>query len=545
MKRVLTLLFVACLWLAIGCGGGYKTPLVQTPGTPVVININAADSAGQLDHAWEFIAGSGHAGLYIREGWSDKMLAHLGDVHDNLGIQMVRFHGIFLDEVGIYQGPGNYDFSRSDRVFDGILAAGVKPFLELSFVPREMASGWARGFPLGYKPYISPPESYQEWANMVGALVEHLVERYGIDEVRTWYFEVWNEPNLPFFWSGDMDDYMLLYDLTAAAVKAVDPGLRVGGPSTSQGEWIWDLLEHCRKTGTPVDFITTHVYGTEDTSKQQGQSESAGVSFKINEQGRVFYEQVRQSNKIIQAGEQGPLPLFITEWNSSVVYSYKMFPGFNDHDLPNDAAFMCKAVKDVNGQTAGFSHWTYSDVFEEWGMPGEHWPIKNPTFHGGFGLITVDGIHKPSYHAFTFLHRLGTNMLDTQVIADRQGIDALATLDEGKLGILVWYYLDTMIERETKGPVAQTELNLNNLPRSLMGKKLIAYRIDQDHGNPFAEWIEMGKPKQLPAAQLDQLKSTSDDTLRAPESDSEIDGENLTLSFELPPAGIIFLTTAD
>ncbi len=533
------------LWVGIllllGCGGGYKIPLVSGPGIRVEVKADASRSAGILDHSWETVIGSGNAGLYVREVWGDKILEHLADAHQNLGIQTVRFHGVFGDQVGVFQGPGCYDFSQVDKLYDGIKKAGVKPFIELSFMPKELASGKARGFPLGYKPYISPPKSYEEWGGMIESFTRHLLERYGREEVEGWYFEVWNEPNLSVFWAGDMDAYFQLYEVTVKAIKSVDPALKVGGPASSQAAWIWEFLEHCSGARLPVDFVSTHGYGNEKIHLLIPQAEKAGVKVDRGNSRGFFYDEVRLINEIMARSSFGKLPLYITEWNSSVSYSYQLSAWPNDHDLPNDAAFICKAVKEVNGYTAGFSHWTHSDVFEEWGLPGTRWPVKNGVFHGGFGLITIDGIHKPSYHSFVFLHQMGTNLIETKVNSPGPGIEAMATLDQNQLSVLVWRYLDTAGKGETGGPMATVSLELVDLPESLLGKKMIGYRIDQDHGNPFAEWIKMGKPAKLTPEELSGLKTISDTSIRAKEMDARIDRSDLSLSFALPPAGVVFL----
>jgi len=526
-----------------GCGAGYKIPVVLEPGVKVEIKVDASKSAGALDHSWEAMIGSGNAGLYVREVWGEKILSHLEDAHQNLGIRMVRFHGVFGDQVGIFQGPGEYDFSKVDQLYDGILKTGVKPFIELSFMPEALASQKAYGFPLGYKPNISPPKDYEEWGRMIEAFTRHLVERYGLAEVKQWYFEVWNEPNLPppAFWAGSMNDYFRLYDLTAKAIKSVDPALKVGGPATSQAAWIWEFLEHCSQAKAPVDFITTHGYGNEKTNLLIPQAEKAGAKIDQEKTGGFFYNEVRLINEIMARSSFGKLPLYITEWNSSVAYSYQMNLWPNDHDLPNDAAFMCRAVKEVNGYTDGFSHWTHSDVFEEWGLPGTRWPVKNGAFHGGFGLITIDGIHKPSYHSFVFLHQMGGNLIETRVNSPIPGIEAMAALDQGQLRVLVWYYLDTITKGETRGPLAMVNLQINHLPESLLGKKIIGFRIDQDHGNPFAQWLKMGKPAKLATEEILRLKTISDTSIRASELDHRIESADLSVKFSLPPAGVIFL----
>jgi len=541
------ILVFAIFLLAMSCSAPYRIPAITGAPVPVSIEVDASQKAGTLDHEWEAMTGSGNARLYITPGWSDKTLAHLADVHQNLGIQSVRFHGIFGDMVGIYQGPGKYDFKNLDRIYDSLLAAGVKPFIELSFMPEKLASNKKVGFPLGYRPFISPPKDMDEWGKMIESFTRHLVERYGLAEVKTWYFEVWNEPNLVFFWAGKQDDYFRLYDVTAKAVKAVSPELKVGGPSSSQSNWILDFLEHCKATNAPVDFVSTHGYYNDTPTPLVPQIRKIIPEAEKDITGDKFRDAVDLGDRIIaKAYPAKKLPLLITEWGSNATYSYALSRGTGmptDHDLPNDAPFMFKAIKEANGFTAGFSHWCYSDVFEEWGLPGSHWPVKKAAFHGGFGIITVDGIHKPSYHAFALLHQMGKNLVGTKVNSPNKNIDALATLDSGNLQAAAWYWLDTTGKKETGGPEANVSLKVVDLPTALSGKTLRAYRIDQSHGNTFSEWLKMGSPGNLSADQVQKLKKLSDDTIRVPELDRKIEGSNLTIDFKLPPAGVVFFST--
>ena len=534
---------IGFLLLAISCCAPYRIPETAGPGIQVVVSVDASETAGALDHSWEKITGSGNASLYLREGWGERILTHLADVHENLGVQMVRFHGVFGDMIGVYQGPGQYDFSRADRIYDGILATGVKPFIELSFMPEKLAAGKARGFPLGYRPFISPPKSYEEWGKLVLAFTRHLVERYGLEEVKTWDFEVWNEPNLSVFWSGNMADYFRLYDVSAKAIKSVSPELKVGGPATSQCAWILEFLQHCRAAQVPVDFISTHGYYNDNLSRLLPQVKKAIPEAGKELSNQKFGDAVRLVDKIAVKTYPKPLPLLITEWNSSTAYSYDLLLMPNDHDLPNDAAFMAKAVKEVSGYTAGFSHWTHSDVFEEWGLPGDHWPVKTAAYHGGFGLITIDGIHKPSYQAFAFLRKLGKDLMKTEMKTPNPEIDALATLEADKLAVIAWYYVDIINKHQTGGPTASVTLELKNLPVALLGKTLHGFRIDQDHGNTFPEWLKMGRPGNLTPEQISRLKKISDQTIVAAELDRKIDGSHLTLELALPPAGVVFLIT--
>lgn len=521
---------------------GYRVP-VSAGTRKVEIIADASRSSGVLDHAWEYMSGSGNASLYIRPVWKDKLLDHLVDVRENLGVRTVRFHGIFIDGVGVYQGPGKYDFENVDKIYDSILAAKVKPFIELSFMPEKLASCQTRTFRGGYAPFVCPPRDYEEWGNMVRAFAGHLLDRYGADEVRTWSFEVWNEPNLRGFYDGSKQDYFKLYEVTAKAIKSADPALQVGGPATCSAQplWIWDLKKFCESKGLPLDFVSTHGYSNEFVLMAQMESLKAGLA-PVSAPGQGhFHNLLKLVRTVTDKAPFAKVPLYITEWNSSIAYGYGKNVAVNDHDLPNDAAFMCDACKQANGFTEGFSHWTYSDVFEEMGLPTVN-PLYG-AFHGGFGLITIDGIHKPAYHALKFMHRMGRNLLAVESKDAGSGLDSLITLDGRALNIIAWNYLDTVKKKQYSGPTAEVAVRVVNLPEEMKGKKIKGYRIDWDHGNPFAGWVEMGKPYALTPGQAEELKKQSDQTLRDAALEAVISGPELKMSFKLPPAGVVFLTT--
>ena len=218
--------------------------------------------------------GSGRAILSLRENYRQD----LQTVKQITGFQYVRFHAIFHDEVGVYdedkQGQPVLNFSYVDQIYDGLLANGVRPFVELSFMPNKLAAKpimqafW-------YKPDVAPPKDWAKWDDLITQFTSHLVDRYGIDEVSQWYFEVWNEPNID-FWGGDPKQatYWDLYDHTARAVKAVSPRLRIGGPATAQAAWADAFIQHCASNHVPVDFVSTHVYGNDQAKDVFGTDEN-------------------------------------------------------------------------------------------------------------------------------------------------------------------------------------------------------------------------------------------------------------------------------
>ena len=195
-----------------------------------------------FQHFWEHTVGSGHAPLGLRADWQ----VQLHRCHDELGMRHVRFHGALSSPMGTLiceEEKLLYSFFNLDRIMDFLLSIGMKPFLELSFMPETLASGDTRVF--RYQSNVTPPKDYAEWAALIKKLVGHFAERYGRGEVSQWFFEVWNEPNLKSFWTGSQKDYFELYANTVEAIKSVDGSFQVGGPATAQNEWIEPFLNFC------------------------------------------------------------------------------------------------------------------------------------------------------------------------------------------------------------------------------------------------------------------------------------------------------------
>src|SRR5271166_1548454 len=248
-------LFIPLLFLVCSV-----VPPVQAESASQVIVADASAPSHSFPHFWEKMFGSGRAILSLRESYRQD----LRTVKQITNFQYVRFHAIFHDEVGVYdedaEGHAVYNFSYVDQIYDGLLANGVRPFVELSFMPKKLA---ARDAPhaFWYKQNVAPPKDWNKWSDLITQFTKHLVDRYGIDEVAQWYFEVWNEPNID-FWVGDpkQSTYWQLYDRTARSIKHVSPRLRVGGPATAQAAWADAFIRHCADNNVPVDFLSTHVY---------------------------------------------------------------------------------------------------------------------------------------------------------------------------------------------------------------------------------------------------------------------------------------------
>ncbi|MGH2542642.1 MAG: GH39 family glycosyl hydrolase, partial [Ardenticatenaceae bacterium] len=307
--------------------------------------------------------------------------------------QHVRFHGILSEPMGTlicHAEEFLYSFFNTDQIFDFLLSIGMRPFIELSFMPETLASGSKTVF--NYQSNVTPPKDYEQWATLIRRLVSHWVERYGIAEVSQWFFEVWNEPNLHHFWTGEQEDYFKLYRHTVEAIKGIDASLQVGGPATAQNEWLEPFLEFCAQNDLPADFATTHYYPTDAFGKPGADT----MTQLANAPRDVMQQRATEARRAV-----GDRPLYYTEWNVS------SNPRDPLHDQPFAAAFATHIIMSFADLVQGYSFWTFSDIFEENYFP-------SVPFHGGFGLLNIHGIPKPVYRAFELLHHLGTERLPVE-----------------------------------------------------------------------------------------------------------------------------------
>jgi len=469
--------------------------------SPEVITIDATAPAHPFPHFWEQMFGSGRAILSLRDSYRDD----LRTVKKITDFRYVRFHAIFHDEVGVYdedaQGNPVYNFPYVDQIYDGLLQNGVRPFIELSFMPNKLAAKDVHQA-FWYKPNNSPPKDWSRWEALIQNFAQHLVDRYGIDEVAQWYFEVWNEPNID-FWAGEpkQETYFELYDHAAAAIKRVNSRLRIGGPATAQAAWATPFIEHCAQNHIPVDFVSTHVYGN-DTAQNVFHTDE-----KIPREDMVC----RAAKKVHDEIKSSPfpeLPLIWSEYNASYSTEDKVT------DSVYMAPWMANTIRECDGLTDKMSYWTFSDVFEEQGV------VKQP-FYGGYGLIAVGGIPKPSFAAFEVLHKLGTQRVDLN-----SQFALLTKNADGSLVLAVW----NLVPFEQTG---ESKVVTIRLIHSGKVHRASIRRVDADHGNPMPAYQRMGSPRYPTQDQLKQLRSAA--ALPSPEVQSLKNGE---LTLKLPSEGL-------
>lgn len=500
-----------------------------------VITINTREAGTPFPHFWEKIFGSGRAILSLRQSYRDD----LGTVKSVTDFDAVRFHGIFMDEVGLYdpnattQNPGQaaqsvhtqspYNFSYIDQIYDSLLANHIRPFVELSFTPKKMASDPAALHAFWYKQNVSPPKSYALWDAMITAFTRHLIDRYGIDEVSKWRFEVWNEPNLD-FWAGNpkQPTYFELYDHTAQAIKKVNSRLLIGGPSTAQAAWVAAFLEHCKQNNVPVDFVTTHVYAN-DTAKDVF-GPVAGVDEQIPRDKMVF-RSVQKVHNEIAASPFPTMPLIFSEYNASYA---------NEPDVTDTiymGPWLATTISQCDGLTEAMSYWTFSDVFEEQGV------TKTP-FYGGFGLIAEDGIPKPAFNAFAMLHQLGDRRL--KVDSD----SALATKRAGgSIAIALWNYAPPFGTGATYTPPPANIGASKTFTVALQGvpanSAVQIWRLDADHGNVIKTYDAMGRPAFPTHDQILQLRAAG-----KPSPPQTVALKNGSFTVSIPPQGLVLIKLA-
>jgi xylan 1,4-beta-xylosidase len=469
-----------------------------------VIHVNLSAPSHPFPHFWEQMFGSGRAILSLRAGYR----RDLREVKEATGFGYIRFHGIFDRDVGVYHedsaGHPVYNFSYVDQIYDGLLENGVRPFVEMSFMPRQLAaqpieqSFW-------YHPIVSPPKDWNKWADLITQFARHLIDRYGIDEVSQWYFEVWNEPNLD-FWAGEpkQETYYHLFDVTTRALKAVSPRLRVGGPATAQAAWVDSFIRHTVTEKVPVDFVSTHVYGNDSPENVLGTSEPVSRLQMVCRAAEKVHAEVK-------ASQRPDLPIIWSEYNAS----YK-----NEIDV-TDGLFMgpwlANTIRQCDGLTDMMSYWTFSDVFEEQGV------VKKPIY-GGYGLIAEHNLPKPAFNAFKLLHKLG----DVRIALDSDSA-LLTRRQDGTLVMAVW----NLFLPEQHGQPKSVTIVVDGMKRRT---PVLVSRLDASHGSLLAAYAQMGSPAYPARQQIAELRRAAE--LPSPEKMKFADGK---LDVTIPPQGLVLL----
>lgn len=484
-------------------------PAFAAESIPTVpVTIRSREVVGALPHIWEECVGSDRAAMTLRESWRQD----IDRARRETGIKRVRCHGILNDELGVFtktiqHRAGTPNFRNVAEVYDGLVERGMAPFVELGFMPSELASGKATfGF---YNGNITPPKSFEAWGAFIREFGVFLVDRYGIDAVAQWPIEVWNEPDLPFFWTAKQPEYFQLYKAAAVALKSISPRLQVGGPATSGSVWVPEFLDFCASDNVPVDFISTHMYAGDNPEKTFG----AGTKIGLND---VIPEAVSRARAKITASKFPKLPLYLNEWSS---------------DSP---AMIAHVLKGCLGHAQMMSHWVLSGSYEELGVPD--YLLAEGSM--GFAQL-IRGIPRPSYNTYRLLHALG----DRQLAAE--GPALASRRKDGSFAALVWNLAEAAQPGGIPGAVRQRKVigNRQNiavtLPDMRPGQQLKVRFVDQERGSPFPAWRAMGSPKIPTMAQIAQLRQAAE---IAPPRVVRLDAAR-SVMLDLPPEGVALLET--
>ena len=466
----------------------------------VTIDVDAATVLGPIGRPWRPIIGSEHLAMLLRgvgpggHDVGEELAEAFRIVRDELGVRMVRAHAIFHDSLGVYRevdGRPIHDFERVDAAIERLLEMGLRPVVELSFMPRDLASDPERTV-FDYVGIISPPRDLGRWSDLVAGLVRHVIDRFGRDEVRTWAFEVWNEPNLRVFWSADEAAYFDLYDASVRAVRSVDPTLRVGGPATAAVGWVDDLLAHVAEADVPLDFVSTHTYGLPPLDLRP----------------------------ITARFGRSDLPLWWTEWGVSPKH------GSPINDSAWAAPLVCRGMRSAAGRLESLAYWVASDHFVELGEPER-------LFHGGFGLLTIGNLRKPRFWAIRILELLGDRELATTIDGDGAGglIEVWATRhDDGRLAIALWNGTIDQSKADGDALLDRTvRVTVDGLGQG--GFRIRHRRVDASHSNITAHWDGGDWPDEPAWDRLraaDRLEELEPERVVQPSADG-----TLELEFEL------------
>ncbi len=411
----------------------------------------------------DYCVGTGRLGLALTKEYLDE----LEFVQKRIGFKFIRGHGLFSDDVAIYQEyeedgqiKVEYNYTYIDRIIDDYLRLNIRPYLELGFMPGKLASGTQTIF--YWKGNTTPPRDYSMWTDMVVALLKHLIDRYG-EEVKTWPIEVWNEPNLPGFWyKADMEEYFKLFKETFTAIKAFDPAFKIGGPAVcgiKEDVWIRSFIEFCKKNSIKPDYITRHHYTVEMPDRV------GHYDYSLLQDPKERISNLQQSRDIIDSFEDyKDVPMHITEFSTSYT------PKGVIHDTNLNAAYIAGQLSRLGEMNEEYSYWTFGDVFEEQGVPFS-------LFHGGFGMVAAGCIPKPTFWSFAFFKDLKDKGREC---VHKDDNSVILKTDKGYAGVL-WN-------------AKRSDLDLSFMLPACDGEyTLIEKTVDEDTCNPLKVWHDLGE----------------------------------------------------
>ena len=488
MKKYISALFCFTWLLQLNA---QKQP---TTSQNVSVILSEKTTGRKLSMPWRNTIAVGRAHNLLRADIQE----HLTAAQKIMGYRYCRFHAIFDDEMDVVRrdkknGQLIFNWHQVDKVYDALLKIGIRPFVELNPMPKALASGSQTMF--FYKMNVTPPQSYNEWSFLVTQFVEHLIQRYGQDEVRQWYFEVWNEPNLSAFWSGSKEEYWKLYTASATAIKNIDSKLKVGGPATAGGAWIKDIIDYCSKENVPLDFVSTHSYPQDE---QIGYPDRKNSPFKV---GEYFGARFKEVHTIVKNSVRPDLEIHWTEWNTQSAANAKSVTWGENIYVDNlyAASFIARNMVELDTLAQSMAYWVVSDIFDEGGIP------QSP-FSCTYGMMTIHGIPKASFNAFRLLRKMTGELLEIKSgLSMPDGKGMVATRENKTTRILIWN--QNFVELPSHSAFSAT-IQAPVLCDTAFA--LVKATVGIGHGSAWESWQLMGRPLNPSPTQLELLRQHSE-----------------------------------
>jgi xylan 1,4-beta-xylosidase len=476
-------------------------------------HIDMKQSKGKITPNFTKLMTFGYAPHALRRDFTDQ----LHQIQEEIGFDYVRFHGIFADQLLVYNekqdGTYYFNFNHIDSMLDNLLKANVKPFIEIGFMPKDIASTEDKIF--WWNAFVSPPKDMNRWLALLEAFFKHIINRYSLMEVRTWYFEFWNEPEVRSFWSGTEEEFFKLYENSYKRIKSIDSEIKLGGFGLMSltDSWLGNFESYMREKNIHIDFISFHVYNLTRNNlrinrplpKLDNVSVSENPIEQFSELGSVMLgDEHNITKKIDQAIQKLQTyhfadEIWISEWNASI----------NSRDLLHDTCYMGTFIVKNSIQNywkvSGMGFWTFTDIFEEF-------QLEQPLFHGGFGLMTYNGIKKAAYHAYYFLSRLGDELIyqEDDIIVTRKGNDYQILLYNYSHPNQLYRSFDySQLNQTSRYTVFETE-NIKTYQLLLLGLNgnyiLKKQFVNRKQGSSYDAWVDIGSPQHLDTDTMNYLK---------------------------------------
>ena len=414
---------------------------------------------------------------------------------DELGIRHVRAAAMFSPEMVVWEHDlSDWRLPESERQkranwqmidlsIEAILALGLKPIYTTCFTPVGMTDDPTTCWP--DKNATGLPRDLDQWKSFVSSGIQHCIDRYGLEEVRSWYFECWNEPNLKgCFFGGTMEEFFHLWSATWHAVKTVDSQLRFGGPSTARGEWMPEFLDWTAKDGTAPDYLITHVYNNDSDSAPSSPFDGP-ASHKVKDSPHFATGIIRGLRRELdQRGWKGEV-----HWNE---WGRSWFPYDPIKETALEAAFIVKTMAESSQEAAGFGFWCLSDIYNQAGF-------QSSEFQGNYGMLSLHGLRKPAWFAHQLLQRLGHQRIPC--MGGDELMNAIVTSTNNGGRALVYAHPPT-----SAAPVSVQKIRVH-LPADAQDIRLTC--LGAEENNIIASWKALGAPAYPTPEQLGLLRSAN------------------------------------